>query len=40
MKVLVDAGRVDERGETMTLALSPPMAAWLTGRFTGALGLL
>ena len=32
LKVLVDAGAVD--GETFAIALTEPMAAWLTGRFT------
>lgn len=34
MKVLLDVGTVDESGHAMTLAMTEPMAAWLTGRFT------
>lgn len=32
LKVLVDAGTAE--GETFAIALTEPMAAWLTGRFT------
>lgn len=32
LKVLVDAGTPSE--DTFTIKLTPPMAAWLTGRFT------
>lgn len=34
LKVVVEAGSVDDTGTVMTVALSAPMAAWLTGRFT------
>ncbi|MDX2089967.1 MAG: aminoacyl-tRNA hydrolase [Kofleriaceae bacterium] len=34
MKVLLDVGSVDASGRAMTLAMTEPMAAWLTGRFT------
>jgi len=32
LKVLVDAGKLE--GETFAIALTEPMTAWLTGRFT------
>jgi PTH2 family peptidyl-tRNA hydrolase len=34
LKVLLDAGRPDARGETFAIALNPALAVWLGGRFT------
>ena len=33
LKVLVDAGAPDAKGETFAITLTEPMAAWLAGRF-------
>lgn len=32
LKVLLDAGAIDD--DALTIALAPPLRAWLTGRFT------
>jgi PTH2 family peptidyl-tRNA hydrolase len=34
LKVLVDAGAPDAAGTAFTIALTEPMAAWLSGHFT------
>ncbi len=34
MRVILAAGTANDAGTTYTLAMTEPMAAWLTGRFT------
>lgn len=34
LKVLLDAGALDDRGTRVTIAVDPAMATWLGGRFT------
>lgn len=34
LKVVLDAGELDESGTTYTIELAPAMAAWVGGRFT------
>ena len=34
LRVILRAGSADPDGRTYSIAMTPPMAAWLTGRFT------